>query len=317
MSSKSDLDFKVFSAPLARDDFKAFYREQGTALLARYGVVLVGAFVITPSAAAVTYFLVLPRYFADYSPLISIWLLAVVVCMAVATAAWVFVFRREVRLARFCRVNNLLYRSRVQNLRAIGAPFRNNLNSITAPRVSGMFDNEKFTLGLHAIINDRDGGKAGVYTPFVFARVGLPRPVPHIILLNKKSRIIPTHLSARRNATLKLEGDFAEKFTLICPQNYERDALYIFTPDVIAAIYELAHDGEIELVDDQLFLYTRDRKIFHSPDKMMALFGVLRQLNRRFDRQTKRYRDDRAARKSENVATIAKRLKARRFAGQV
>lgn len=37
---------------------------------------------------------------------------------------------------------------------------------------------------------------------------------------------------------LSLEGDFDRYFTLYCPGDYERDALYVFTPDLLALLID-------------------------------------------------------------------------------
>ena len=303
----SDLDFDSFNAPLRRSDFKEFYRKQGTVLLARYGVVMVGVLVLAPALVAAVELWALPTFLPDAPILIHIWIVVMLLFAIVPTLLWARIFRRSVRLAKFCRVNGLVYHERVKNLHITGAAFRAGRNSLTAPLVSGEFDEKKFTIGRYTVINERDDNKVEIFPPFTFARCDLPRKVPHIILKNRKSRVIPLTGARHGNATLTLEGDYAEQFTLVVPKNYERDALYIFTPDVIATIYDFAADAEIELVDDQLFLYTRDRKIFTRPDKMMALFAVLRQLNRRFHKQTKRYRDERAT-TGANVSASAKRL---------
>ena len=39
-----------------------------------------------------------------------------------------------------------------------------------------------------------------------------------------------------RTQVLSLEGDFDRYFTLYCPKEYERDALYVFTPDLMALL---------------------------------------------------------------------------------
>ena len=309
----SRFNFAVWRELLRRADFAAFYREQNTGVLTRYNVVLIGGLVLAPAAVAAAQAFGLPLLFRETEvPLILyLWLLAMVLVSVGATLAWSRVFRREVRLAKFCRANGLTYRARVRNLRVAGTPFRSDYDSMTGPLVSGKFDGETFTLGHHIIINKRNQNKIELYPPFVFARVGLPRKVPHIMLLNKKSRIIPVRdaSAARTNAALKLEGDYANQFQLICPRNYERDALYIFTPDVIASIYDFAADAEIELIDDQLFLYTRGQATFRRPEKLIALFDVLRRLNQRFDKQTKRYCDARADRAVASVAADARRLR--------
>jgi hypothetical protein len=108
-------------------------------------------------------------------------------------------------------------------------------------------------------------------------------------------------------AKLQLEGNFSDTFILYCPPGYERDALYIFTPEVMAACLDLAGDAEIELVDDNLFLYTRSGAALQDPVELAAFLGLARRLTARFHKQTDAYQDERAT-DPARVASRARRL---------
>jgi hypothetical protein len=312
MSKTTAFKFEAFDQPLRHSDFREFYRTQSTAILARYGVVLFGGLVVAPAFVAAAELFGVPLLMENAPPLLHIWLVSMMLWTTVPTLIWARKFRRDVRLAKFCQANDLVYHSQTRNLRINGAPFRNYHSSMTAPLISGVFDGEKFTIGRYSVINEKNDGNIDIRRPFTFARSSLPRTVPHIILKNRRSRVVPLPNLRRASAQLKLEGDYGDKFTLYCPKDYERDALYIFTPDVISAIYDFASDAEIELVDDNLFIYTRDAAAFRQPEKLAELFDVVARLDQRFDRQTKRYRDDRAA-TGANVASTARRLRLRNW----
>ncbi len=49
---------------------------------------------------------------------------------------------------------------------------------------------------------------------------------------------------------LELEGDFGKHFELHVPAGYERDALYVLTPDVMQVLIDEAADRRVEIVDD-------------------------------------------------------------------
>jgi hypothetical protein len=178
----------------------------------------------------------------------------------------------------------------VRNLRLSGAPFLNNHSSLTEPLITGQLGDEKFSVGRYRLLNG-DRESLEIHRPLTFARSSLPRSLPHIILKNRRSRIIPLVGARRANATLMLEGDYADNYTLYCPKDYEADALYIFTPEVIAAIYDFAADAELELVDDNLYLYTGSRTPFVKPDKLTEMLDLLMKLDARFDKRAKRYKD--------------------------
>ena len=49
----------------------------------------------------------------------------------------------------------------------------------------------------------------------------------------------------RRDQVLSLEGDFNRYFTLYCPRQYERDALYVFTSDLISLLNDEADPFDV------------------------------------------------------------------------
>jgi len=52
-----------------------------------------------------------------------------------------------------------------------------------------------------------------------------------------------------------LEGDFNSHFRLFVPNGYERDALYIFTPDLMALLIHETGDLDVEVKDNHLIVY--------------------------------------------------------------
>ncbi|PIJ26652.1 hypothetical protein BMH30_11420, partial [Leucobacter sp. OLES1] len=82
---------------------------------------------------------------------------------------------------------------------------------------------------------------------------------------------------------------------------YERDALEIFTPDVMAALIDVANDCEVELVDDHLLLYFRFGLPLWRVETMERVQATLALLRERFARQAGGYRDERSARPRDAV----------------
>jgi hypothetical protein len=215
---------------------------------------------------------------------------------------WIRIFMRNVRLNKFCAANGLQFCEQIKNLHPAGLPFDRDLPSTTRPAVM----NDDFIIGRYYITDSHNEDRTNSRLPFTFAMAQLPRRVPHLILKNRRSKIVsPTKTG--KIAKMKLEGNFSDTFTLLCPPDYERDALYIFTPDVMAACLDLAGDAEIELVDDHLFLYTRSGAALRNPRKLMAMFGAIAGLTARFHRQAKAYRDEKAT-NAARISAAARRL---------
>jgi hypothetical protein len=130
-----------------------------------------------------------------------------------------------------------------------------------------------------------------------YLAVRLDRALPHLVLdATRNDRTfgssIPMPIASGQ--TLSLEGDFDRHFTLHCPNGYERDALYVFAPDLMALLIDETGDLDVEIVDDMLFVYANapfdlaDAAVWARLDRIRSVVGS------KTLRQTTRYTDDRA-----------------------
>ncbi|WP_127820219.1 hypothetical protein, partial [Microbacterium sp. CPCC 204701] len=93
-----------------------------------------------------------------------------------------------------------------------------------------------------------------------YVAVKLDVPLPHIVLdATGNNGLFGSNLPQifDKDQRLGLEGDFDRFFSLYCPAGYERDALYLFTPDIMARFIDNAAALDVEIVDDWLFLYAK------------------------------------------------------------
>ncbi|WP_067348426.1 hypothetical protein [Microbacterium hydrocarbonoxydans] len=127
-----------------------------------------------------------------------------------------------------------------------------------------------------------------------YVAVKLDVPLPHIVLdaLGNNALGSAMALGFQGDQRLSLEGDFDRYFSLYCPAGYETDALYLFTPDVMARFIDHAAELDVEIVDDWLFLYTRRAASSLDPATWAWLFGAVAALLSKLD-QWARWRDDR------------------------
>jgi hypothetical protein len=117
-------------------------------------------------------------------------------------------------------------------------------------------------------------------------------------------------VSFDRDQVLSLEGDFNEHFTLYCPREYERDALYIFTPDLMALLIDEAAGWDVEIVDDWMFAFSPTP--FNPVDAAAyrRLFTIVNTVGRKTLSQSDRYVDERVGLFSANyVAPRGQRLR--------
>jgi len=198
---------------------------------------------------------------------------------------------RRWRLGRFAEVNGFRYTERMHQPNLPGMIFDIGTSREATDIIAGSrprhveFGNYEYTV---------KRGKSSTTYRWGYVAVKLSAPLPHIVLDAKGNNSFGSNLpiSFRGAQRLSLEGNFDEYFELYCPRGYERDALYLFTPDVMARFIDNSAELDVEIVDGWMFLYTRRRVSTLDPATWAWLFGVVGALNAKLD-QWARWRDDR------------------------
>jgi len=126
----------------------------------------------------------------------------------------------------------------------------------------------------------------------------LPRVMPHLVLDARRNDTglgssLPLAISKAQR--LSLEGDFDRSFRLYCPAGYERDALYVFTPDFMAVLVDETGDLDVEIVDDRLFVYAAGGLDLADPRVWARLDTIMRIVGEKALDRTERYADERSA----------------------
>ena len=130
-----------------------------------------------------------------------------------------------------------------------------------------------------------------------YVAIHIGTPLPHIVLdAVGNNGLLGSNLPASfdKHQHLSLEGDFDRYFTLYCPQGYERDALYLFTPDIMVRFMDTASQLDVEIVDEWLFLYTQRPVSTTDPASWAWLFSAVSALMDKLA-QWERWRDERYA----------------------
>jgi hypothetical protein len=158
-------------------------------------------------------------------------------------------------------------------------------------------------------------GKSSKQHSYHFAVFDLPRHTPHMLLDAKNNNFLgmfsnlPASFSGDQK--LSLEGDFNDYFTLYAPKQYEKDALYIFTPDVMQAVTTYANNFDIEIIDNKLYLYTQTDLNLTSKTTLESLQSVIHVLAKQFYQQTDYYADSTIGNRTlDIIAPAGKRLAA-------
>ncbi|MFE6734539.1 hypothetical protein [Microbacterium sp. NPDC057650] len=197
---------------------------------------------------------------------------------------------RAFRLARFAAANGMEFVGRIDDPELPGMIFQLGRDRHVELALRGRqprfveFGNYEYTTG---------SGKNSTTHHWGYIAVKLDVPLPNIVLDALGNNTLGSNLPASfsKDQRLSLEGDFDRYFTLYCPEGYERDALYLFTPDIMARFIDHAAQLDVEIVDDWMFLYMQRPASTLDPATWAWLFGTVGALLTKFD-QWARWRDD-------------------------
>ena len=229
------------------------------------------------------------------------WLFLVFLGVFIAIAILVIVRRfgsggswaKWMRLSQFAEANGLQFRSRSANPNYSGMIFHlgdsraalNHLNSS-----SGRY----FDLG--SFQYSTGSGKSRSTHNWGFLALHLDRKLPNMVLDSKENNTLfgsDLPITFKRDQILSLEGDFDKHFTLYCPKEYEQDALYVFTPDLMALLIDDAGSFDVEIVDDWMFIYSPHAFAPLDVQNYARLFTIVQTVGSKTVSQTANYHDDR------------------------
>ncbi|MGC0273459.1 hypothetical protein ACO0LV_10765 [Pseudactinotalea sp. Z1739] len=125
-----------------------------------------------------------------------------------------------------------------------------------------------------------------------YVRVALPAPQPHLILDATADGPAPRELPRPDPGQQILRGGtFDRSFRVFAPRAYETDAMFLLTPEVMAALADHAPRFNIELRDDSLVFFTRSLPGFTEPGSWRTVGALLRDAVPPLLARTERYRD--------------------------
>jgi hypothetical protein len=267
------------------------------------GVVVVafGGAIFVPIAGGILVFLA--EGLGDGSPIAIIFLLFFVGAIALVGYAIIRVvvsgggrWGRWLRMDRFAAANGFVFSPADADPAYPGAIFQNGDSRKATEHFRTTegrfldFGNYQYSTG---------SGKNRTTRHWGFLALKLDRRLPHMVLDSKANNGLfgGSNLPATfdKDQILSLEGDFDQYFTLYCPKAYERDALYVFTPDLMALLIDNAAPFDVEIVDDWMFVYSATKFPAAQPAVYQRLLSIVETVGAKTLTQTDLYRDERAA----------------------
>jgi hypothetical protein len=320
------IEYSALDEPITRDEVKAFRvmarsRGFGTVALSTQisqvvgvSVAVIFALVFVAAAGATV-----ASSFAGGMAAGDV--LVAVIILALIAAAVVLIIRgrlgtggrwaKWMRLQRFADANSLLYRATSTDPTYPGVIFNTGDTRVAYDHFSTEtgrfvdFGNYRYSTG---------SGKSRTTHNWGFLAISLDRALPNMVLDSRANNglfgttDLPTVFS--RNQSLELEGDFNKYFTLYCPREYERDALYVFTPDLMGLLIDDAAPFDVEIVDKWMFVYSATAFDSLARTTYQRLYTIIDNVGAKTLSQTDRYHDERIGSFSANlVAPQGRRLK--------
>ncbi|MGO4104519.1 hypothetical protein AB4Y63_11240 [Leifsonia sp. YAF41] len=313
----SGLDYRALTSPVDRPAVRDYRRQsrqrhaawaEGRAVrvLAIVLIVIVGFVVCAIAAATVS---VIADFWSSGSRQGAVegnsgfewWMMvAALLVVAVLVAVWAVrsgprgKWANWYRLDRFAQANRLVAEPLSPSLDYPGAIFGRGSARAGFDRIHS---NGGRTLDLGNYRYTTGSGDERTTHSWGYLALQLDRRLPHMLLDSRSNHGLfgTTNLpiSVARNQQLRLEGDFNSYFTLYCPHAYEPDALYVFTPDLMALLIDNAGGFDVEIIDDWMFIYRRTPFTMTDPATLQRMFTIAGTVGTKTLSRTERYRDER------------------------
>ncbi|GAA3882648.1 hypothetical protein GCM10022381_26140 [Leifsonia kafniensis] len=165
--------------------------------------------------------------------------------------------------------------------------------SVITVEGSGIREYPRFVApGLEIGNLSRRSGRAGEWN---YIAITLSDPLPHLVLAATSNGRISAKLpiGIDREQRLSLEGNFDRWFQAYSTPTYRMEALYVLTPDVMAALIDHASSFNVEIVDDMLVFFTPQGADFSAADTWDSVHAILTHVAPRVLAKAGRYFDER------------------------
>ena len=308
------IEYGPLTRKLTRSDIQQFLTTQGIARNIRFAKILVSG------VGAVFVLVSIPTFFSNDTGSIAGGLITMLIVGVVIAAVFLieYGYAKAVKLSQFAAANGWYYTRRIANPPYNGMIFQQGYGRHTSNTISMTSTEtiEGFEMGDYEYTTG--SGKNRQVHNWFYMCVEMDRQLPHMVLDSRANNLtlfgkdIATNLPASfsKDQVLRLEGDFNDHFTLYAPKEYERDALYVFTPDLMALLIDSSHAFDAEIIDNKLYFYQKYRPNWTDPAVMYQLLTIINTVGMKLYRQTDYYADERVGNRAiDTVAQGGRRLK--------
>lgn len=211
-------------------------------------------------------------------------------------------YQKLARAERFAQANHFTFTDIDTSPDLPGSRSRLGSNRMITGQYSRTGD-EPLQVGAYSY--DTFVNRARISHTFTFVDLDLGIPLPRVILDAVANG--PRELGDERTLRwLSLEGDADQTFRLLCEPGAERDALYLFSPDILALFIDHWENWDAELVDGHLQLWNRTEMDPNEPAFWRQLGRFLTAFEAKSG-QWERWRTDPASRRAARQQPVTSR----------
>lgn len=224
----------------------------------------------------------------------------------------VYTTRHTLPLKRLARANGWLFLQGIPAVERPGVIF----NQGHGQRFTAGFGTLSTTNSFLELANFQyvtGSGRSQQIHRYHYICIQLTRCLPHIVLDAKNNNYFGSTdnlpLPFDSDQRLSLEGDFDKYFTLYTPKTYERDALYVITPDIMQLLVDVFGNYDVEIIDNYAYIYRGGHLDLTNASALQHFIMLGDRLKTELGHQTDRYRDAAVEDKTINqVASVGRRL---------
>lgn len=173
---------------------------------------------------------------------------------------------------QFADANGFHYEKASQVLPRDGAIFQVGNAKNIEDMVTGSFGT--FPLAIFNYHYSVGRGKNAVHYEQTILQIDFKSPVPSMLLLIDKKgfgdKLYDNNL--RHISKISLPAEIEEHFDLFAEKKFEVEALQIFTPDVLARLYDHHRDFSFDFVGTKLYLY--GKKVITTKEEMQSAYDA-------------------------------------------
>lgn len=202
-----------------------------------------------------------------------------------------YIKHREL-MQKFASDNNLTYLDKTLSNPPTGRLFNIGRLNESSNVMSGKFDKYPITIFNYQYTIGSGGNNSRTYN-FTVCELSIDNiKFPHIFL---KSRSMMRHFLQKnfgkdKDVEIKLDTKFNKIFKLYCTQDYEIEALQIFTQDILETLISKAPEFSIEFSDNRIYFY--DNKVMSKRKELDVLYGIVKEVLTSSGESISRLHDD-------------------------